>query len=31
VYLVEHNEFMPTNNIGGMFPYVRVVTYDSDR
>lgn len=31
VYLVEHSEFMPTNNMGGMFPYVRVVTYDSDR
>ena len=31
VYLVEHNEFMPTNNMGGMFPYVRVVTYDSEK
>lgn len=31
VYLVEHNEFMPTNGMGGMFPYVRVVTYDTDR
>lgn len=31
VYLVEHNEFMPTNGMGGMFPYVRVVTYDTDQ
>ena len=31
VYLVEHNEFMPTNGMGGMFPYVRVVTYDIDQ
>lgn len=27
-YLVGHNEFMPTAGMGGMLPYVRVVTYD---
>lgn len=29
VFLVEHNEFAPTSGVGGMFPYVRVVGYDS--
>ena len=29
VYLVGHNEFMPTAGMGGMLPYVRVVTHDS--
>ena len=28
-FLVEHNEFAPTSGVGGMFPYVRVVSYDS--
>lgn len=31
VYLVGHNEFMPTAGMGGMLPYVRVVTYDSNK
>jgi sigma-E factor negative regulatory protein RseA len=26
VYLVEHNEFSSSNSVGGMFPYVRVVS-----
>jgi len=30
-YLVGHNEFMPTAGMGGMLPYVRVVTYDRDK
>lgn len=30
-YLVGHNEFMPTADMGGMLPYVRVVTYDRDK
>ena len=29
VFLVEHNEFAPTSGVGGIFPYVRVVSYDS--
>lgn len=28
-FLVEHNEFAPTSGVGRMFPYVRVVSYDS--
>lgn len=28
-FLVEHNEFAPTSGVGGIFPYVRVVSYDS--
>lgn len=28
IYLVGHNEFMPTAGMGGMLPYVRVVTHD---
>lgn len=31
MYLVGHNEFMPTAGMGGMLPYARVVTYDSER
>lgn len=31
VYLVGHNEFMPIAGMGGMLPYVRVVTYDRDK
>jgi len=31
VYLVGHNEVMPTAGMGGMLPYVRVVTYDRDK
>jgi sigma-E factor negative regulatory protein RseA len=31
VYLVGHNEFMPTTGMSGMLPYARVVTYDSDK
>lgn len=30
-YLVGHNEFMPTAGMGGMLPYVRVVTLDPDQ
>lgn len=30
-YLVGHNEFMPTGGMGGMLPYARVVTFDSDK
>lgn len=30
-YLVGHNEFMPTAGMGGMLPYVRVVTLDPDK
>ena len=30
-YLVGHNEVMPTAGMGGMLPYVRVVTYDRDK
>lgn len=30
-YLVGHNEFMPTAGMGGMLPYVRVVTYDREK
>lgn len=26
-FLVGHNEFAPTSGVGGMFPYVRVVSY----
>lgn len=29
-YLVEHDEFASTAGIGGMMPYVRVVSYDND-
>jgi sigma-E factor negative regulatory protein RseA len=28
-YLIEHDEFSSTSGIGGMIPYVRVVTYDN--
>ena len=31
VYLVGHNEFMPTASMGSMLPYVRVVAHDSER
>ncbi len=32
VYLVEHNDFAPTNGMSGMLlPYVRVVAYDRDQ
>lgn len=31
MYLVEHNEFAPTSGVSGMLPYVRVVSYDSER
>jgi sigma-E factor negative regulatory protein RseA len=31
VYLVGHNEFMPTAGMGGMLPYARVVTYDTNK
>lgn len=30
-YLVEHDEFASTAGIGGMMPYVRVVSYDNDK
>jgi sigma-E factor negative regulatory protein RseA len=30
-YLVGHSEFMPTSGMGGMLPYVRVVTVESDK
>lgn len=30
-YLVGHNEVMPIAGMGGMLPYVRVVTYDRDK
>ena len=30
-YLVEHNEFASTSGLGGMMPYVRVVSYDNDK
>ena len=30
-YLVEHDEFASTSGIGGMMPYVRVVSYDNDK
>ncbi|BAU48223.1 anti-sigma factor antagonist [Sulfurifustis variabilis] len=30
-YLVGHSEFMPTAGMGGMLPYVRVVTLDPDK
>ena len=30
-YLVEHGEFASTAGIGGMMPYVRVVSYDNDK
>ena len=30
-YLVEHDEFASTSGLGGMMPYVRVVTYDNDK
>lgn len=30
-YLVGHNEVMPLAGMGGMIPYVRVVTYDRDK
>jgi hypothetical protein len=30
-YLVGHNEFMPTAGMGGMLPYVRVVTLEPDK
>jgi sigma-E factor negative regulatory protein RseA len=31
LYLVGHNEFMPIAGIGGMLPYVRVVTHNQDK
>jgi sigma-E factor negative regulatory protein RseA len=31
LYLVGHNEFMPTAGMGGMLPYVRVVTHNQDK
>ncbi len=31
MYLVEHNEFAPTSGVSGILPYVRVVSYDSER
>ena len=30
-YLVEHDEFASTAGLGGMMPYVRVVSYDNDK
>lgn len=30
-YLVEHDEFASSAGIGGMMPYIRVVTYDNDK
>ncbi len=30
-YLVGHDEFASTSGIGGMMPYVRVVSYDNDK
>jgi sigma-E factor negative regulatory protein RseA len=30
-YLVGHNEFRPAAGIGGMLPYARVVTFDTDK
>ena len=30
-YLVEHDEFASTAGIGGMMPYIRVVSYDNDK
>lgn len=30
-YLVGHNEFMPTARMGGMLPYVRVVSHAEDK
>jgi sigma-E factor negative regulatory protein RseA len=30
VYLVEHNEFSSSNSVGGMFPYVRIVSQGED-
>jgi sigma-E factor negative regulatory protein RseA len=30
-YLVEHDEFASTSGLGGMMPYVRVVSYDNDK
>jgi sigma-E factor negative regulatory protein RseA len=30
-YLVGHNEFMPTAGMGGMLPYVRVVSHAEDK
>lgn len=31
LYLVGHNEFMPTAGMGSMLPYVRVVAHGSDK
>ncbi len=31
LYLVGHNEFMPTAGMGGMLPYVRVVSHAEDK
>ncbi len=31
LYLVGHNEFMPTAGMGGMLPYVRVVAHTQDK
>jgi sigma-E factor negative regulatory protein RseA len=31
LYLVGHNEFMPTAGIGGMLPYVRVISHAEDK
>jgi len=30
-YLVEHDEYASTAGIGGMMPYIRVVSYDNDK
>ena len=30
-YLVEHDEFASTSGLGGMMPYVRIVSYDNDK
>lgn len=30
-YLVEHDEFASISGLGGMMPYVRVVSYDNDK
>jgi len=30
-YLVEHDEFASTSGLGGMMPYVRIVSYDNNK
>ena len=30
-YLVEHDEFASASGLGGMMPYVRIVSYDNDK